>query len=94
VCPRIGGRCDHPGSHPDIACRSLSTHLRAKFLPPDALEAVSLCNRPDAKVLYLGADASAPPLKKTWKETMAELDRAVQRFKIKIARLAEDSECN
>jgi len=39
----------------------------AKFLPPDALEAVSLCNRPDAKVLYLGADASAPPLKKTWK---------------------------
>jgi len=48
----------------------------------------------DVKVLYLGADASAPPLKKTWKETMAELDRAVQRFKIKIARLAEDSECN
>jgi hypothetical protein len=66
----------------------------AKFLPPDALEAVSLCNRPDAKVLYLGADASAPPLKKTWKETMAELERAIQRFKIKIARLAEDSECN
>ena len=67
--------------------------LMEKFVPPDALEPVSLCNKPDAKVLYLGSDASAPPLKKTWKETTADLNHALQQWRIKLADLAEDSDC-
>jgi hypothetical protein len=65
-----------------------------KFVPADDLEPVRLCNKPDAKVLYLGPDASTPPLKKTWKETTVDLNRALQQWKIKPADLDEDSECN
>jgi 5-methylthioadenosine/S-adenosylhomocysteine deaminase len=67
--------------------------LMEKFVPGDTLEPVTLCHQEDAKVLYLGPDASNPPLKKTWKETTAALNDALQQFKIRLAALAEDSEC-
>jgi 5-methylthioadenosine/S-adenosylhomocysteine deaminase len=67
--------------------------LMEKFVPASALEAVSVCHKDDAKMLYLGPDASLPPLKKTWKETTVQLDRALQQWNIKLSELAEDSEC-
>ena len=68
--------------------------LMEKFVSSDTLEPVTVCNKPDAKVLYLSSESSAPPLKRTWRETKAGLDRALQQWKIKLADLAEDSECN
>jgi hypothetical protein len=68
--------------------------LMEKFLPADALEPVSVCHQENAKVIYLGPDASLPPLRKTWKDTVAQLNRALQQWNTKLSELVEDSECN
>jgi 5-methylthioadenosine/S-adenosylhomocysteine deaminase len=68
--------------------------LMEKFLPEDALEPISVCHQENAKVIYLGPDASPPPLRKTWKDTVAQLKRALQQWNIKPSELVEDSECN
>jgi 5-methylthioadenosine/S-adenosylhomocysteine deaminase len=68
--------------------------LMEKFVPADALEPVSLCHKDTTKVLYLGPDASFPPLTKSWNETTVQLKRALQQWNIQLSELAEDSECN
>lgn len=67
--------------------------LMEKLLPGALLEPVSFCRKDEQKVLYLGPDATASPLRSTWKETTEQLDRALRQWDIRLAELVEDSEC-
>jgi 5-methylthioadenosine/S-adenosylhomocysteine deaminase len=61
--------------------------LMEKLLPGALLEPVSFCRKDEQKVLYLGIDATASPLRKTWKETTEQLDRALHQWNIRLAEL-------
>jgi 5-methylthioadenosine/S-adenosylhomocysteine deaminase len=68
--------------------------LMELLLPQRTLEPVEICGKRDEKVLYLGSDASLGGLPKTWKETTNHLRGALQQWNIKLADLAEVSECS
>ncbi len=69
------------------------TDLMEKLLPKRDLETVEICGK--EKSLYLGSNRSAGGLRKTWKETTDQLTNALLlQWKIKIADLAEPSECS
>jgi 5-methylthioadenosine/S-adenosylhomocysteine deaminase len=68
--------------------------LMEKLLPQHVLEPVEICGKTGEKVLYLSSDSSLGGLRKTWKETEDQLAHALQQWSIKLADLAEDSECS
>lgn len=68
--------------------------LMEKLLPGQMLQSVKICDKDNAKVLYLGPDASTGVLSnETWKQTEDHLAEALRQWHISLADLAEASEC-